>query len=447
MSDHFTSLANALGLRYRLERTLQSGTAAHVYLAEDRALGRRVAVKVLRDEMAATVNAERFIAEIRVCAQLRHPNIVPVYESGEVDGLPYFVMPFIDGESLRTRLARVGRLPLADTIRITQDVARALDFAHRHHIVHRDIKPENIMLYRGRALVLDFGIALAMDALDAPRRTMPGLTLGTFHYMSPEQAAGESPVDGRSDIYSLACVVYEMLSGRPPFIGPPAAVIRQHLVAQPRPLAAVCPGPYRKIGWVLSRALAKTHVARYDSAGTFLTALVGVAPRTRVVGQRVAVVPFTNLNGCPAVDTFSDSIGEEVAASLQTVDGLAVVAGSSIGDAGSDVHPAEVARWLGADVLLFGGVREIVGEDRVQVSAALIDGRSGGTRWSGMFAGPCRAGLDTQCEPVRHLADAVATALGLKRAASLGEQSFCDAPRCGHHDESSPRSTGHTAAR
>ena len=269
MSDHFASIADSLSLRYRFERTLQSGIAAHVYLAEDRTLGRRVAVKVLRDEMAATVNAERFMAEIRVCAQLRHPNIVPVHESGEVGGLPYFVMPFIDGETLRARLARAGRLSLAETLRITEDVARALDFAHRHHIVHRDIKPENVMLYRGRALVLDFGIALAMDAVDASRRTIPGLTLGTLHYMSPEQAAGESPVDGRSDIYSLACVVYEMLSGRPPFIGSPMTLIHRHLMAKPRPLSAVCRGMPAKIGCVLSRALVKTPHARYDTAASF----------------------------------------------------------------------------------------------------------------------------------------------------------------------------------
>ena len=447
MSDHFAGIADALSLRYRLERTLQSGMAAHVYLAEERALRRRVAVKVLRDEMAATVNAERFLAEIRVCARLRHPNIVPVYESGEVDGLPYFVMPFIDGETLRTRLARLGRLPLSEAISIAQDIARALDFAHRHQIVHRDIKPENVMLYGGRALVLDFGIALAMDTVEAPRYTMPGLTLGTLPYMSPEQVGGESPVDGRSDIYSLACVIYEMLSGRPPFTGSLSAVIRQHLGAQPRPLAEVCPGPYPKIGRVLLRALGKTPDARYDSAGSFISALVGAAPRVRVIGQRVAVISFTNLGPSPAIDTFSDSVGEEVVAALRPIDGIAVVAGSSIGDTSVDVHPAEIARRLGADVLLFGSVRNDEAVGHVHLCAVLLDGRSGRTLWAGAFAGPCHGGPYREWQSVMQLADAVATTLGVKRNGSPCERRFCDATRRGDQNESNPGSTGRTAAR
>jgi eukaryotic-like serine/threonine-protein kinase len=236
MSEHLAGLADALCPRYALERRLQSGVAAHVFVAEDRVRGRRVAVKILREEMSATIDAERFLAEIRICAQLQHPNIVPVYDSGRVPtpaqgapggqdgGVPYFVMPYVDGETLRARLTREGRLPLDEALRIAEDVACALHFAHRRQVVHRDIKPENIMLCGGRALLLDFGIALALDAVDDPRRTLPGLTIGTVEYMSPEQAAGESPVDGRSDIYSLACVVYEMLCGRPEFSGSRAAV-------------------------------------------------------------------------------------------------------------------------------------------------------------------------------------------------------------------------------
>ena len=191
ISEHFATIAGALRGRYRLERLLQSGVAAYVYLAEDCALGRRVAVKVLREEMTFTVSAARFMSEIRVARQLRHPNIVPMLDSGDIDGTPYYVMPFIEGETLRARLTRVGRLPLADALRIAEDITRALHFAHRHHVVHRDIKPENVMLDSDRALVLDFGIALALDMVDAPRRTLPGLTLGTFHYMSPEQVDGE----------------------------------------------------------------------------------------------------------------------------------------------------------------------------------------------------------------------------------------------------------------
>jgi serine/threonine protein kinase len=190
LSEHFAMTADALRNRYRVERLLQTGVAACVYLAEDRTSGRRVAVKVLRDEMAATVDADRFLAEINVVRQLRHPNIVPMYDSGDIDGIPYYVMPFVEGESLRARLTRLGRIPLGETLRIAEDVARALHFAHRHQVVHRDIKPENVMLDGDRALVLDFGIALAMDRVEAPRRTLPGLTLGTFHLLRAHVVEG-----------------------------------------------------------------------------------------------------------------------------------------------------------------------------------------------------------------------------------------------------------------
>src|SRR5215207_8713255 len=268
ISEHFARIAKALGPRYRVDRLLQSGAAAYVYVAEDSASRCRVAVKVLREEMAATVDAERFMAEIGVVGRLRHPNIVPVNDSGDIDGVPYYVMPFIEGETLRARLSRLGRIPLTDALRITEDIARALDFAHRHHIVHRDIKPENVMLDGGRALVLDFGIALALDALDSmefSRRTLPGLTLGTLHYMSPEQLDGAIELDGRSDQYSLACVLYEMLCGRPPFTGTLNAVMRQHVVDRPRCLTVVCGGAPSLVGAALSRALEKSPHERYRS--------------------------------------------------------------------------------------------------------------------------------------------------------------------------------------
>ena len=277
-TEHFAMIANALGTRYRVERLLQSGVAACVYLAEDHISGRRVAVKVLRDEMAATVNADRFLAEINVVRQLRHPNIVPMFDSGDIDGIPYYVMPFVEGETLRARLSRLGRIPLADTLRIAEDVARALHFAHRHQVVHRDIKPENVMLDGDRALVLDFGIALALDTIEAPRRTLPGLTLGTFHYMSPEQVDGDAEIDGRSDIYSLACTLYEMLSGRPPFLGTPNAVIRQQVSARPRPLASLCAGIPPRLDAALLRALDKSPERRYSTAGEFIASLVERIP-------------------------------------------------------------------------------------------------------------------------------------------------------------------------
>jgi serine/threonine-protein kinase len=308
-TEHFATVADALRNRYRLERVLQHGLVADVYVAEDRSSGRRVAVKVLRDEMASTVSAERFMAEIDVVRQLRHPNIVPMWDSGDIAGVPYYIMPFIEGETLRARLARLGRIPLAEALRITADIARALHFAHRHHVIHRDIKPENVMLDRGRGLVLDFGIALVMDMLETPRRTLPGLTLGTFHYMSPEQVDGDGEIDGRSDIYSLACVLYEMLSGRPPFTGTPNAVMRRQLSERPRSLVSLCSGVPQKLDAALLRALEKSPDRRYATAGAFISALASGTHRVRVIGRRVAVIPFVHASARPVVDPYSDSRG------------------------------------------------------------------------------------------------------------------------------------------
>src|SRR5262245_33802633 len=277
MNDDFEHLANALSPRYRLERQIDHGIAARVYLAEDTLRSRRVAVKILRPEMLASINADRFQAEINVSAQLPHPNIVRVYESGEIEGRPYYVMPYIEGESLRTRLSRVKRLSISETLRIVEDIARALEFAHRRKVVHRDIKPENVMLRGERAILLDFGIALALET-PFPRRTSPGMTIGTIEYMSPEQIVGEVPIDGRSDIYSLACVTYEMLCGRPPFMGTPIAIMNRHITSEPRLLAAMCPDLPRSIVDVLVHALSKFPHERFATASDFVVALRNAAP-------------------------------------------------------------------------------------------------------------------------------------------------------------------------
>jgi eukaryotic-like serine/threonine-protein kinase len=415
LSEHFAMTAEALRNRYRLERLLQGGVAACVYLAEDRTSGRRVAVKVLRDEMAATVNADRFLAEINVVRQLRHPNIVPMYDSGDIDGIPYYVMPFVEGESLRSRLSRLGRIPLAETLRVAEDVARALHFAHRHHVVHRDIKPENVMLDGDRALVLDFGIALAMDTVEAPRRTLPGLTLGTFHYMSPEQVEGEAEIDGRSDIYSLACTLYEMLSGRPPFLGTPNAVIRQQLCARPRPLASLCAGMPPRLDAALLRALDKSPDRRYSTAGEFIATLVNGSPRVRVIGRRVAVMPFVHACAQPVVDTASDTVGEEVAVALRDFAGIVIAPNvSGCCDAPSG-HMIDVARRAAADVVLLGDVRRCDDDAGILISAMLFDGRTGRRIWSGASAGKRHDGLVSSVGPACEIARAVAAALGARR--------------------------------
>src|SRR6267378_7437112 len=214
-------LTTALADRYRIERELGHGGMATVYLARDVKHEREVALKVLRPELAAVLGAERFLHEIKVTAHLQHPHILPLHDSGEADSFLFYVMPYVEGETLRDKLRREKQLPMAEAIEITRAVASALDYAHRHGVIHRDIKPENILLHDGQALVADFGIALAVSAAaGGSRLTETGLSLGTPHYMSPEQAMGERALDARSDIYSLSAVLYEMLAGEPPYTGP-----------------------------------------------------------------------------------------------------------------------------------------------------------------------------------------------------------------------------------
>ena len=222
--------------RYRIERELGAGGMATVYLAHDLKHDRKVAIKVLRPELAAVIGAARFLREIKTIATLQHPHILGLIDSGEVDGTAYYVMPFVEGESLRDRLNREKQLPIADAVRLATEVAAALDYAHRHGVIHRDIKPENIMLHDGSALVTDFGIALAVSSAGgAGRMTETGMSLGTPHYMSPKQAMGEREITARSDIYALGCVLYEMLTVEPPFEGATAqAIVARVLTESPR---------------------------------------------------------------------------------------------------------------------------------------------------------------------------------------------------------------------
>jgi serine/threonine-protein kinase len=214
-------LASALAGRYRIERELGQGGMATVYLADDLRHHRKVAIKVVRSELAAGMGPERFLREIQLAARLHHPNILPLYDSGDAEGNLYYVMPVAEGESLRTRLEREKQLAVSDAVRLSAEVAGALDYAHRHEVVHRDIKPENILLHEGHALVTDFGIGKALSsAAESASLTATGLAVGTPAYMSPEQAGGEPNLDGRSDLYSLGCVLYEMLAGEPPFTAP-----------------------------------------------------------------------------------------------------------------------------------------------------------------------------------------------------------------------------------
>ena len=279
MTDGVARLSERLAGRYTLERELGAGGMATVYLAHDVRHDRKVALKVLRPELAAVIGADRFLQEIKVTANLQHPHILGLIDSGEVDGLLYYVMPYVEGESLRERLTHETQLPIDDAVRITREVASALDYAHRHQVIHRDIKPENILLHDGQALVADFGIALAVSAAGGTRMTETGMSLGTPHYMSPEQAMGEREITARSDVYALGCVSYEMLVGEPPFTGPTAqAIVAKVVTEAPRPLVPqrhTIPG---HVEAAVLRALEKLPADRFATAAQFAEALAGRDP-------------------------------------------------------------------------------------------------------------------------------------------------------------------------
>ncbi len=278
-------LFEALSDRYRIERELGAGGMATVYLAHDLKHDRKVALKVLKPELAAVLGAERFVVEIKTTASLSHPHILPLFDSGTADGFLYYVMPYVEGETLRAMLDRETQLAVDDAVRIAMNVADALDYAHRHGVVHRDIKPENILMHDGRPVVADFGIALAVSAAAGGRMTETGLSLGTPHYMSPEQATAEKELTGRSDIYSLASVLYEMLTGQPPHIGATAQQIIMKIIAEP----AESVTKYRKsvpahVAAAVGKALEKVPADRFSSAKAFAEALANPAFATGTIG-------------------------------------------------------------------------------------------------------------------------------------------------------------------
>ncbi len=274
MTTPSSRISGALSTRYRLEQEIGAGGMATVYLAEDIRHDRRVALKVLRPELAAVIGAERFLAEIKLTANLQHPHILPLFDSGEADSFLFYVMPFVEGESLRDRLNREKQLPVDEAIRLAGEVASALDYAHRHGVVHRDIKPENILLHDGRALVADFGIALAASKASGARMTETGMSLGTPHYMSPEQAMGEREITARSDVYALGAVLYEMLTGDPPFTGSTAqAVVARVVTESPRPLVPQRHTIPPHVEAAVLTALEKLPADRFASAAQFAEAL------------------------------------------------------------------------------------------------------------------------------------------------------------------------------
>jgi len=429
-SSSFEALKANLADRYTLERELGAGGMATVYVAHDVKHNRKVALKVLKPELAAALGAQRFLQEIQVTGNLQHPHILPLYDSGSADGALFYVMPLVQGESLRDRLAREKLLTIDETIRIMQQVAGALDFAHRQGVIHRDIKPENILLQDREALIADFGIALALAEAGGDRLTGTGLSLGTVQYMSPEQATGERDLDARSDVYALGAVAYEMLAGEPPVTGPSQrAMIAKLMTERPTPLRVVRDVVPKSLDDAIMRALAKTPTDRFPSAREFASAMTAAAQprrtRTRTIvgavlgivvivsvlgvyafarngssgasrsattGARtsdgirsIAVLPLDNYSGDSTQDYFAEGMTDELTAALATISQLRVTSrGSAMQFQGKKRPPTpQIANALDVDAIVEGSVSR--SGDKVRITAQLIDARADRHLWAKSF--------------------------------------------------------------
>ena len=404
--------------RYRLDEEIGRGGASTVYLAEDLKHGRKVAIKVLRPVPGAGYEPQRFLREIRIAARLAHPQILPLHDSGEIeperaDGprLLYFVMPYAGCESLRNRLAREGALPVDVALRITRAVAAALSYAHRHGVIHRDIKPENILLQEGEPVVSDFGVATAISAAggDSIYVTDRGFAVGTPAYMSPEQATAEPGLDGRSDQYSLACVLYEMLAGDPPFAGTGArATMARHAIEAPAPIGTRRPNVPPAIERALARALAKEPADRFPGMAEFADALVSplpevvpaAAPGTAREARTIAVLPFVNASGDPDNEYLSDGITDELIHALGKVEGLHVASRTSVfALKGLREDVRNLGARLGVSAVLEGTVRR--SGNRLRITAQLSGMAEGRTLWSERYDRELEDVFDIQDEIAR----------------------------------------------
>jgi TolB-like protein len=451
MSDEVAELRAALADRYDLERELGGGGMSRVYLATERGLARKVVVKVLAPELGQRVNVERFRQEIETAATLQHPQIVPVYHAGAAGELRYYVMPFVAGESLRARLERDGTLAALDVVRLIAPLARALSYAHRQGIVHRDVKPENILLAEGEPMLADFGIAKVLrEGSTGSGLTSAGMSIGTVTYMPPEQVTADPGLDGRADVYSLAAVAYELLSGSPPFNGTPAQVMSAHVVQPVPPLAERAPGAPPALVHAIMSGLEKDPSNRPD-AERFASAVeaagrggtgertASAAPRSRwsvpalaggavviaafawwmgrgavaveAAEPTIAVLPFEMVG--PADDAYlSAGVTEELMTGLAQVPGLRVLSRATIrAYADSAFTPAEYASRLGVRALVEGTVQR-AGE-RLRVSARLVDARDGSAMWSERYDRAAGDVFRTQQEISAAVSTALAQRLGI----------------------------------
>ena len=459
MTEPIDRVAAALSDRYRIERELGAGGMATVYLARDLRHDRDVAVKVLRPELAAAIGAERFLSEIRTTANLQHPHILPLFDSGIASltthdsRLLFYVMPFVRGESLRARLTRERQLSLEDAVEITKQVASALDYAHRQGVIHRDIKPENILLHEGEAFLTDFGIALAVSEAGGDRLTGTGLSLGTPSYMSPEQAAGERHIDARSDIYALGAVTYEMLAGQPPVTGASARIIITKLMTEtPASLRTLRDGIPAAVNGAVMRALAKAPEDRFATAREYADALVSSPADTQVMSppparaswrgpalaaglllvaaaafilwrrgvpaaagpggtiRSIAVLPLDNYSADSTQDYFAEGMTDELTSDLATISQLRVTSRGSAMQFKGRNRPATpaIAKLLDVDAIVEGSVNR--SGDRVRITAQLIDARADRHLWSQTFERQSSDVLALQAE----LASAIASAINVQ---------------------------------
>jgi serine/threonine protein kinase len=438
MTADASALFAGLGGRYRLERELGAGGMATVYLAHDLRHERDVAVKVLRAGVAQALGRERFLREIRLAARLNHPHILPLHDSGEAGGFLYFVMPVMQGRTLRDRLQQEGALPVDEAVRIASEVADALDYAHRHDVVHRDIKPENILLHEGHAVVADFGVSKAIVAAaeTGAAFTQVGLTVGTPAYMSPEQASGDA-IDGRSDLFALGCVLYEMLTGQVAFDAPSAsATISKRFSWSPPPVADLRPGVPPAVSETVIRLLGKQACDRQATGAEVVAELrraqtpsepIAAAAGTPDVQavKSIAVLPFVNLSADPDNEFFSDGLTDELITDLSGVKGLRLISrNSSMQRKGSTKPLPEIGRELGVRHLLTGTVRRA--GNALRITAQLVDAETDTPLWAEKYSGTIDDVFDVQERVSRAIVNALHVQLSSSEDARLGSRRISD---------------------